>query len=117
MRGIKVACGHFMKHRCKNDKVFSANERDFDVAPLGDRPIKITRYFDTSEAATQNDDSYHSALIRNSSPWRFLFYLRIYGAWLSLLPHTELQLRMRLKSFSRRRRENVLDLNPHPLQK
>ena len=55
MRGLKVACCHFMKHRRKNGEVFSADEGYFDVALLSDGPIKIPCSFDTSEAATEDD--------------------------------------------------------------
>jgi len=49
VRGLKVACGDFMRHRRKNAEVFSADECYFDVALLGDGPIKIPCGFDASE--------------------------------------------------------------------
>src|ERR1700735_2550319 len=67
MRGIKVAGGYLMKHWRENGKVFPAYQRYFNVVPLGNRPIKIPRCFDTNEASAQNNDPHHSALIRNNS--------------------------------------------------
>jgi hypothetical protein len=49
---LKVACGHFMKDWVKSGGIFSADERDFDAALLGDCPIKLPCGFDGSKAAT-----------------------------------------------------------------
>jgi hypothetical protein len=55
-----------MKHRRKNCEVFAADQRHFNLAVPGNRAIQVPRRFNASEAAAQNNDPYHFALIRYS---------------------------------------------------
>jgi hypothetical protein len=54
---VEIAGGHLVEHRCKEEEVVVADERDFEIGRGAGEPFQVQRGVHAAESTTEHHDT------------------------------------------------------------